>query len=224
MRSTETAWKAKRPAVRWRLLRLSANPPTMRRATMLPMAPRLRAREAAVREAGAVLQERYLVDEEAGLGEQHEHEGHGQRPERERAHGLGKRPAAGLDLVAEASVAGGPVAGTAPSGGRRIWLGIPHQHEEDHGQAHDQRETAMTGVVSSRPPEAISQAPRGGRTTPAEETPVAEMLMARARRRMNQRAMMTFVETPRPCRRRPRGGRRRRKAARAPRRSRCSRS
>ena len=32
--------------------------------------------------------------------------------------------------------------------------------------------------------------------TPAEETPVAEMLMARARRRMNQRAMMTLVETP----------------------------
>ena len=73
---------------------------------------------------------------------------------------------------------------------------VPHQHEEDHGQAHDQREDGDDGVVSSRPPEAISQAPRGGRTTPAEETPVAEMLMARARRRMNQRAMMTFVETP----------------------------
>ena len=39
--------------------------------------------------AGAVLQERDLVDKEARLRQQHKHEGHGYCPERERSHGLG---------------------------------------------------------------------------------------------------------------------------------------
>ena len=91
---------------------------------------------------------------------------------------------------------GGPVWGTAPSGGRRIWLGSQTSTRKMTGRPTTRVKAAMTGVVSSRPPEAISQAPRGGNMTPAEETPVAEMLMARARRRMNQRARMTFVETP----------------------------
>ena len=163
---------------------------------MLPMAPRLRASEAAVREPvrssrNAISWMRKPVwasstSTKAMASDQNESVCMAWESVQRRVWTSSLRPA----------WAGGPVAGTAPSGGRRIWLGSHTSTRKTMGRPTTSVKTAMTGVVSSRPPEAISQAPRGGRTTPAEETPVAEMLMARARRRMNQRAMMTFVETP----------------------------
>ncbi len=196
MRSTDAAWKANSPAVRWRLLRASAKPPTMSRATMLPIAPMLSASEADVREPvrssrNAISWMRKPV---CASRTSTKAIASAQKESVRIAWGSVQRRVCTASL--RAAEGGGPAAGTAPSGGRRIWLGSQTSTRKTMGRPTTSVKTAITGVASSSPPEPISQATSGGRMTPAEETPVAEMLMARARRRMNQRAMITFVETP----------------------------